>query len=420
MEDSQGARAQQLEGVLVLGMHRSATGVWTRLLASNGFSLGCIRDDMLADSANDAGHPEHPDVVRFNDSVLGHLGANWYTPPGQDQVHECSDEYSMRARALWRDLQVESPRRQPLALHDPRFSLLLPIWESALGSAVGHFVCVRSPVLVAQSMAVRDGISFDFALHLWEAYTLAALSSLAEREAFLVLANDLRDCPAELLQDAAEFAGADPHHLDLSALQGAHLRHEATWDLSSLTRAQYDLWMEVCSWGSGRITIPSSPRFGRQLSRALGSARTAGRRHTQSLMTTRQRDELAVRIAQVEGERDALAAQSGEDLRRLREANAMLVMEVQYARLREDLARSAEHDSEADLVAACAAAENLRRENQQLILRVERAEELEKAAQGQRVASDAKAAELSSLLTEVFASRSWRITNWIRRLLGRA
>ncbi len=434
MEVRDDTRNQQLEGVFVMGMHRSATSVWTSLLASNGFSLGCNEDDLPADSFNDSGHVVHREVMNFNDSVLGHLGANWYTPPSQDQVHEYSGEFGMNAKALWRRLQVESAGRRPLALNDPRFSLLLPLWDSAVGSAVGHFVCVRSPVLVAQSMAVRDRFSLDFGLHLWEAYTLSALSCLAEREVFLVLANDLRDRPGTLVQAAVEFAGADTQRLDLSAVKGPHLRHEDTRDFSSLTRAQYDLWMELRSWGSGRMTIPSSPRFGRQLSLALGSARTAGRRHSLSIAAEShrdalaarvaqvegERDELAARVAQVEGERDALAAHGSEDLRNLRETIASLVMEVQCARLREDLARSAQHDSESELAATFAAAEQLRRECEHLVVRVEVAEEREQAAQDQRVASDAKSMELSSLLAEVFASRSWRFTNRIRLLLGRA
>jgi hypothetical protein len=73
--------AVELEGVVILGMHRSGTSLVTRLVSLLGLAL-CREDDLLAGrKANPRGHWESNSMLAFNDRLLEELDASWFCPP---------------------------------------------------------------------------------------------------------------------------------------------------------------------------------------------------------------------------------------------------------------------------------------------------------------------------------------------------
>ena len=73
-----------LEGVVVLGMHRSGTSLITRLVSLLGIEV-CRYEDLLVGGArNPRGHWESVSLNAYNDRLLEELGCTWFCPPPMD------------------------------------------------------------------------------------------------------------------------------------------------------------------------------------------------------------------------------------------------------------------------------------------------------------------------------------------------
>ncbi|MDA8152586.1 MAG: glycoside hydrolase family 99-like domain-containing protein, partial [Acidithiobacillus sp.] len=163
--------------VVVVGMHRSGTSAITRGLAT----LGCTLGDSLIEGIpgiNDKGFWEDVDINTFNQQLLEESGSDWshcvYLPTDyfnapilRNRQHE--------ARTL---LAHKLRQGRPLALKEPRISILLPFWQRVfadLGLDVVYLHAMRNPFEVAQSLLVRDGFSQERSMLLWFFYHQAAL-----------------------------------------------------------------------------------------------------------------------------------------------------------------------------------------------------------------------------------------------------
>src|SRR5215207_1805841 len=126
--DDQGPRSRP---VAIVGMHRSGTSMVAKLLQQAGLNLGDEADLMPPAAENPEGFYEHLEFVRLNDEVLNVAGAGWDCPPaaGFDWDDEVLDPYRTRARRLAAPLQ----ERLAWGWKDPRTSLTLPFWRSAIG-----------------------------------------------------------------------------------------------------------------------------------------------------------------------------------------------------------------------------------------------------------------------------------------------
>ena len=139
----------------------------TKLLREAGLHLGTEDDLMPPAEENPEGFYEHLGFVRLNDEVLNAAGAGWDCPPpaGFDWGVPELAPFRERARAL----------AEPLAAaghwgwKDPRTSLTLPFWRSALGP-VRTVVVVRNPLEVVTSLHRRNGFSIALSLTLWRIY----------------------------------------------------------------------------------------------------------------------------------------------------------------------------------------------------------------------------------------------------------
>ena len=154
--------------VAIVGMHRSGTSMVAKLLHQAGLNLGDEADLMPPAEENPEGFYEHLEFVSLNDEVLNVAGAGWDCPPaaGFDWDDEALDPFRTRARHLAAPLR----ERLPWGWKDPRTSLTLPFWRSAIGP-LRTVVVIRNPLEVVSSLVRRNGFSAALALKLWHVYT---------------------------------------------------------------------------------------------------------------------------------------------------------------------------------------------------------------------------------------------------------
>ena len=162
----------------VIGMHRSGTSFAARALSLLGVSLGDEGAMMPPGPDNPAGYWEIQRVKEFDDELLSHLGGAWDFPPvlspGWEQ-DPALDGYRERAAEVVREAFGPALGGDgPLAVKDPRVSLLLPFWRTVL-PVHATVVMVRNPHEVARSLGVRRyAVGPAQAAVLWIRYLFAA------------------------------------------------------------------------------------------------------------------------------------------------------------------------------------------------------------------------------------------------------
>jgi hypothetical protein len=169
----------RLEGVVVLGMHRSGTSLVTRLVSLSGLGL-CREDDLLVgDKSNPRGHWESISLLAFNRRLLEELGGTWFCPPTLDpeRLSRMLERHASDALARLRTHHPELP----WVWKDPRTCLLMPFWSAVLGERAAYVLVTRHPLEVSDSLARRSGCTRPFGLALWERYTRQAMLGAAGR-----------------------------------------------------------------------------------------------------------------------------------------------------------------------------------------------------------------------------------------------
>lgn len=170
-------------GVIVAGMHRSATSLTTSVFVARGWSasgplIGATR-------GNPRGHFEDTEIHRLHVDLLDHYGAGWDSAA---RLRELSrrplelDAGEPQVSEFVRSLHAH----EPWVWKNPRASLFLEGWGERLPDA-RVVLCVRSPASVADSLLRRGnrlGIEQGAplvrirrlvrALSLWRSYNKAA------------------------------------------------------------------------------------------------------------------------------------------------------------------------------------------------------------------------------------------------------
>jgi hypothetical protein len=163
-------------------MHRSGTSMVAKLLSQAGLYLG--PDDVLMPPAseNPEGFFEHLDFVSLNDEVLNEAGAGWDCPPPvtTDWADAAFDRHRERARTLAAPLAAQGV----WGWKDPRTSLTIPFWESALGP-LRTVLVVRNPLEVVTSLHRRNGFSIALSLTLWQIYAERVLAATSPDRRFV-------------------------------------------------------------------------------------------------------------------------------------------------------------------------------------------------------------------------------------------
>lgn len=161
--------------ILVLGMHRSGTSAFTRVLSLLG--AGLPKTLMMDRPDNATGHWESTRIVELNDRILLACGSKW------DDWGPLNIEISLGERkgAFEEDIAravAEEFGDQPLiVLKDPRISRLVPLYVAVLkgmGYELEFFHVLRDPQAVAAALKERNGIKEILGKLLWMRYQLEA------------------------------------------------------------------------------------------------------------------------------------------------------------------------------------------------------------------------------------------------------
>lgn len=163
------------EAVLILGMHRSATSVLTRVLNLHGFPLS--RHLLGSNFSNPFGHWESSEAITINDDLLATVGRKWddirRLPKGWADT-PAAFEAKQRIKIL---LESDFKSCGQWLMKEPRICRLAPIWLDviqSLGYNVKIIIPVRPVAEVALSLLRRDGMPIDKGALLWLDHVLEA------------------------------------------------------------------------------------------------------------------------------------------------------------------------------------------------------------------------------------------------------
>jgi len=151
--------------ICVLGMHRSGTSCLAGTLEEAGVFLG---DISRKDPYNPKGNHENRKIIALHEDLLLSNEGSWDAQPTKlvwSERHKTMRDEIIRdyeGVACW-------------GFKDPRTLLTIEGWMEALPSIsmVGIF---RNPILVAQSLQSRDGMSIEQGIDLWVYYNEKLLS----------------------------------------------------------------------------------------------------------------------------------------------------------------------------------------------------------------------------------------------------
>lgn len=179
--------------IVVLGMHRSGTSALTGLLSHLGAQTP--RSLMPGDVYNPQGYWESFVFHDFHERMLAAAGTSW------DSWNRVAPDWQAAAAVgpLGReaiDLLCSEFDDAPLSvLKDPRMSRLMPFWLPTLAEAgIGAKVVIvsRRAAEVARSLERRDGVSSWESLLIWLRHVLDAEADTRHVARFIVACDDLR------------------------------------------------------------------------------------------------------------------------------------------------------------------------------------------------------------------------------------
>ncbi|MBX2816150.1 MAG: glycosyltransferase [Saprospiraceae bacterium] len=194
------SRDQIVDGVYVVGMHRSGTSMLTALLEMCGFFVGSPQELLPPASDNPAGFWERRDVKELNEQLLGMRGASWDFIPFFP-LPDLSD-----LQMLEEIEKIKSGMTVPWAIKDPRLCLTLGDWVSSTADR-NHLVLIhRHPLAVAHSLSSRNSFSINHAILLWEQYLVGLLHQIEALNLSVTLVS-YEELVAEPIKSIKEIVG---------------------------------------------------------------------------------------------------------------------------------------------------------------------------------------------------------------------
>lgn len=141
--------------MFVLGMHRSGTSLFARMINLAGAALP--GDLLPANEDNPKGYWEAREVVGIHNELFLNLDSSWCddSPLSLEQILSCMDDFSAKALPL---LGTWFEKHDSVVIKDPRLARLLPLWLQLLAQSdveAQAFIVVRNPLEVAASLRKR-------------------------------------------------------------------------------------------------------------------------------------------------------------------------------------------------------------------------------------------------------------------------
>ena len=341
--------SEQRHAVLVIGMHRSGTSAFTRVLNLCGARLP--ESLMPAGEPNPRGYFESLRIYQLHEEMLAEAGSAW------DDISPLPSAWFDSPLALaWIERMADAVRAEfgdsrLVALKDPRIARLIPFWLRVLertGYQPSFLIPVRSPLDVAASLARAQGIPPAKSLLLWLGHLLAAERDTRGRRRSFVsydgLIEDWRRVVARISEDLSiVFPRATTRAAaEIDVFLAAELRHHASapndvaerWSVPDWVKTAYEWAMNAAAGRPvttdvldvlGAVVWPAEIAFGP----AVAAAEVARDQAAEEVRRLQLRsDRLA---AEVEGLRAEVASatraatNAREDLARRDQENARII-----------------------------------------------------------------------------------------------
>lgn len=153
--------------VIVLGMHRSGTSVFTGILNKMGLPLG--ERLMRPSRDNPKGYFENMDFFYFNEKVLRGCNASWNNVTNITEEKLLKEEY----KTMLKTILKKYSEHKIFGVKDPRICVLLPLYEKVceeLGIDIEYVLITRNRNSVIKSIRKRDGYNKELVSNLIDSY----------------------------------------------------------------------------------------------------------------------------------------------------------------------------------------------------------------------------------------------------------
>jgi hypothetical protein len=208
-----------MQGVFVLGMHRSGTSAVARVVNLLGIPT-CVEEDFLQTTDdNPRGYWESATLTDLNDRLLDALGCDWTCPLALVAGWEAGPALAPLRNEAAEAFARVCPTEQ-WVWKDPRNCLTLPFWLESLEVRPAVVLVHRNPLEIAASLRARDGFGLLHSLGLWERYLRRCLSSVEGLPVLVTGYDELLEDPLGWAERAGEFlerAGLEARAVDQDA-----------------------------------------------------------------------------------------------------------------------------------------------------------------------------------------------------------
>lgn len=213
------AMTQRPSALIIVGMHRSGTSVFTSMLSRLGYAVGA---HLLPPSEdNRLGFWENTRFVALHEEIMAAEGVSW------DDARPMPTDWLLRAeerghkRMLAEAIIAEFGRESHWLVKDPRICRLFPLWAHVLDELRIDRACIlpiRHPVEVAKSLRARNDWPIHYGELLWLRNVFDSVRDTANQRRCAVIYDRLLDDPVETLDAAMRLlgGGAIPEHAKAS------------------------------------------------------------------------------------------------------------------------------------------------------------------------------------------------------------
>lgn len=213
---------KQPTAIAILGMHRSGTSLFSKVIRSLGVYMGREEDMISPREDNPEGFWELSAIVDFHDRLLKSMSSSWDTTkplPDQWWMLEGIVPYK---EELKRIVEAHFSNRLLWAWKDPRTCLTLPLWKAVLaemGIQTRYILCVRNPLNVAASLSKRDRFSIEKSFALWTLHTLSGFYYTRDEARMVLRYDQLLESPVEIGQQLSGFIGVSYGEIEQQAVR---------------------------------------------------------------------------------------------------------------------------------------------------------------------------------------------------------
>ena len=186
---------------MVLGMHRSGTSAFTRVLSLAGATLPkrLIGAD---DISNPTGHWEPDELVKYHDKFLSELSSpadDWHA---LDWERISKERYSQIKKDIINIIKEDYGDAELFVLKDPRVCRFVPLYKEILASEKIEFMpilIIRNPLEVMDSLTRRENMPRAKSALLWLRHVLEAeKSTRCDKRVFVSYANLMKNWRTEV------------------------------------------------------------------------------------------------------------------------------------------------------------------------------------------------------------------------------